>query len=187
MSNNQLIFGIDPKITIKEVNENLSQSILNEVDSTFTGYKIKYATKLLEDLLDNKEVKEKIQRDTSNYLQRNQTKEILGSKVQEAAVYTVYDFSECNHSEYSELVEIENYIKNRKKEIEKELTDFCKSLEKQDGKLFNQGSLKIETTPTKSIIKEFDHKLVTIANKSDIDEVEAPKKIQKMGLKYFIK
>lgn len=172
---------LDITVPIKERIASAREFILKSENAVQAGLRLKYLSKFTEDLYDDKEVKAKITDDTRAFIDLNKD----FKKVKYQSVYTNYDYTVCMHRELDSLVQIQKVVNERVKEIEKELSEYAKVVESKQGKMFENGSMVLETD-TKNIIVEYDWELVRQINGEEPITINPPKKYQTMGLKYYL-
>jgi hypothetical protein len=172
---------LDITVPIKDRIESAKKFILESENAVQAGLRLKYLSKFTEELYDDKEVKEKITNDTRAFIDLNKD----FKKVKYQSVYTNYDYSVCMHRELDQLVQIQKAVDERVKEIQKELNEYAKVVENKQGKMFENGSMVLETD-TKNIIVEYDWELVRQVNGEEPITINPPKKYQTMGLKYYL-
>lgn len=177
---------LDITVPIKERIASAKEFILKSENSMEAGLRLKYLAKFVENLIGSKEgdkeIKAKITNDTKAFIDLNKDY----TKVKYQVTYTDYDYTVCMHRELDSLVQIQKVVNERVKEIEKELSEYAKVVESKQGKMFENGSMVLETD-TKNIIVEYDWELVRQINGEEPITINPPKKYQTMGLKYYLK
>lgn len=172
---------LDITVPIKDRIISAKEFILKSENAVQAGLRLKYLNKFTEELYEDKEVKDKITNDTKDFIDLNKD----FKKVKYQATYTNYDYSGCMHKELDQLMKIQKTVNERVKEIEKELSEYAKVVENKQPKMFENGSMVLETD-TKNIIVEYDWELVRQVNGEEPITINPPKKYQTMGLKYFL-
>lgn len=169
-----IITTFDSKAYIQKIKDGIINGEVNAL-SAFTI--VKRMAKVSEEVLKDENVKKAANDEADKHLSGNQKSFTLhGATICKAATYTYYNFSECNHPVWNELKKIETEVKDRLKLLEEEL----KLLIIPDNK---QHTLGIGLD-SKSIVVESMPFLKWEANEDQV-VVNAPKKIQQMGLKYM--
>jgi len=134
-----------------------------------------------EELNKDKELKELFYDKTREYIQGGYDK-LCGLKVQIATVATSYDYTDCNHVELNELLNIQEAIALRIKSIQKELQDMAKDSEKA----YAKGDLFGVPSNTKTVVIEH-MPVLSCAPSGEVCTISPPIKKSIMGLKYFKK
>lgn len=181
--NNQQFLNLIDNTTLinaKEFIEVIKQEIKNGNVNPLQGLTvIKRMAKIAEEISKDEEIKESASKELDKHLTGNtKSIQLYGATICKAATYTFYDFSECNHPYYNELKSIQEQINNEVKRIEEELKLLIPSETKQANLTFGI------TGDTKDIIIESSIKLIIEPN-GLIVNVKAPRKIQKIGIKFM--
>lgn len=178
ISNSNELMSLSQSFDSKQYIRDITFAIKNGEISALGGYTVlKRFQKIAEEVFKDKEIKDLALAEAEKYLVgNNKSVELWSAKITKAATYTYYDFSECNHPVLDELYKIKKEVEESIKSIEEEL----KLLIKPEGK---QTELGIGLD-TKQIIVEKMPFLQWIENEDQVT-VQAPKKIQQIGLKYM--
>lgn len=164
-------------MNVKQLSNVIKSSLLEgEGNAAKLGVVLKRMEKLHKEVTSDESCKEAILEETRKYMENGKSAEILGAVISERATKTWYDFNECGHTEYDDLCRIEEFVKNRKKEIEAEL----KLLIPDTKKSINSFAIK---KSSKSIIIENTYKLEEVPL-GDVVDVKPPQKLQSSGLVY---
>ncbi len=178
MNNEILDIRQNDKLT-KDIIQDTSDKILNgEVNAAHAGVVIKRMAKIAEEILKNKAVKDAIYKETEKYIQGGE-KNIFGASISISPTYTFYDFKDCGHVQLNELYSIQEQVKECIKNIEDEL----KLMVSTKSTLINtDGILGIKDTSKEVVINGMPY--FEFKSCDDIVRVQAPIKVQSIGLKY---
>lgn len=157
--------------------EGIKNSIKNGEVNPLTAYTVvKRFEKVAKAITEDNEIKDLVLNEADKYLGGNtKSFKLHGATICKMPVYTWYDFSECGHMEYDELLKIKLQVESRLKQIEEEL----KLLILPDNKL-TLGIL----SDNKTIVIDKMPFLNMVEHGEEIT-VKAPLKMQKIGLKYM--
>ena len=162
-----------------EVAQKIRTAILEgHVDAAKVGVFLKRFAKVAEILKEDKVVNSIITEETQKHLVGNKGT-VFGASISYTSTYTAYDFKECGHTELDTLYEIRDEINERIKDLEEELKLL---VPKDDYKAGAIPGLGIENT-SKSIVFERLPKLI-MEDYGVVGQVEPPRKVQKIGLRY---
>lgn len=177
------IIDLREPIALEDIKSNIRDLILEgRIDAAKVGVVLKKMERTATELLKEEKVKDMIVGATEQYLSGQKSTVLFGATITRAAIYTTYDFSECNHPELDELYKIRDNIDDRIKLIEEELKLLIDN--KNSDITPNDGKIDFGIkTKVKNIIIESIPTLVEQAS-GEVAEVKAPIKKQKMGIKY---
>lgn len=165
---------------IEKENFALSKAHILEMKNTFeVGIKLKQIVKFITSLQNDKDIKQKILKDTELVLENNKS-----DLVTVTTTKSTFDYTQCGHKEYDSLLQIQKSVNARIKEIE---TNDLKPLliKKNAVNIFEKGE-KNDLSNEKTIIVEFDHEYSVYTNGSEVNVIKAPENIKEMGLKYTV-
>lgn len=138
---------------------------------------VKRMENIAKTVLEDKEFKKLGLDEVEKHLSGNQkTIELYSAKISKAVTYTYFEFQDCGHPVWDELDKIEKIVKEAKKLIEEELKLLIPKETSQIG-------LGI-TNDTKQIVVEKVPMLQWLDNEDQVT-VQAPKKIQQIGIKFL--
>lgn len=168
----------------KEVIENIKNNIINGTVNPLEGFTVlKRMAKVAEEVLKDDDIKRMASDEFDKYSAEAKGKSILlhSAQICKMATYTYYDFKDCKHEILDALYEIQEIVKHQIKVVEDELKLL---VPKDDG--FKAGAipgLGIENT-AKSVVFERFPKLIW-EDYGVVGQVEQPRKVQTIGLKYM--
>jgi hypothetical protein len=170
---------VDTKDIINGILDNIKSGNVNALEA-FTV--VKRMKKVSEAVLEDKVIKEMADKEFDKYqgeIKGGKSLQRYGASISRSAVHTYYDFSGCNHDELNAWYEIVKAAEQRIKQIEEELKLL---VPKDDYKPGTIPGLGIQNT-SKQVVFEKLPKL-TMEDYVEVGQVEAPRKVQQIGLRY---
>lgn len=167
----------------KDIVTNIVSNIVEGHVDPLVGYTIlKRMAKVSEEALKDEKVRNMAENEFDKYAAEAKGKSILlhGAQICKMATYTYYDFSGCGHEVLDELYAIQKEVKDRISLIEDELKLLVPKDEYKAGTIPGFGIVN----NNKDVIYSTLPKLAWDSY-GGVGTVMAPKKIQKMGLKYM--
>ena len=163
----------------KQYIEGIKHSIKEGLVDPLAVYTVlKRMNKISEEIFKDKDIKDIVNNEADKHLSGNtKTFNLYSATITKMAVYTTYDFKGCGHPVLDELYKIQEEVKERIKNIEEELKLL---IPKTDNTKIGFG---IEDSG-KAIIVENIPELVLV-NSGETVRVQAPQKIQQIGLKFM--
>ncbi len=173
------LFDIRQPFNSKDVIENIIDNVVEgRIEPTKVGVILKRMEKVSKAVLENKKVKEIINDSFDKYMTgTTNSVKLYSATIVKMPVWTGYNFDDCGHPELNELYKIQKEVEDRIKGIEEELKLMIPKVEK------NQVGLGIKDTG-KTVLIEAMPKLIW-EESGEALRIEAPKKLQKIGLKYM--
>lgn len=139
---------------------------------------LKRNNKVAEEIFEDKEISAIVLNEAEKYLSGNQKSfKLYGATICKMAVHTWYDFSGCGHPVLDELYKIRQEVEARIKALEEELKLLIPKETKGQMSFGIQGD-------TKTIVVE-KMPFLRFEDSDDQVVVQAPKKIQREGLKFM--
>jgi len=150
-----------------------------DVDALEAYTILKRMQKIPEEVFKDEEIKDLALDSFDKHLAGGKVKSVTlySAQICKGATYTYYDFSECNHPLLNKITDLINSLTEEKKRIEEELKLLILS-DSQQASVFsiNSDEKEIIVPKTPKIVWEDSGEIVT---------VKAPRKMQKIGLKYL--
>lgn len=170
---------INTKDIINQTISNIKEGLINPLEA-FTV--LKRMSKVSEEVLKDESIKDLANTEFEKYipeLKGKKSVEVYGAQISKSAVHTYYEFGQCGHEVLDELYRIQSHVKHEIARIEDELKLLIPNDDYKAGSIPGFG---IENTK-KTVVFEKMPKL-TYEDYGVVGEVERPKKIQKIGLRY---
>lgn len=182
-NNTMSLLDVRQPVSTKDVISNIIDNVKNGHVNPLEAFTIlKRMAKVSEEVLEDEDIKRMARTEFSKYTpEKKGTKSIVvfGASISESATYTWYDFKDCKHDVLDALYEIQEIVKNQIKNIEDELKLL---IPKDDYKAGSIPGFGIQSTATSKVFQHLP-KLVW-EEYGVIGDVEPPKKIQTIGLRY---
>lgn len=179
MSNNLL--DVRNVVPTADIIKNICDSIMEgRIDPVEAAVILKRMSKTAEEVYKNPQVKQTIENAFDKYFSGTKTVEVFGARVVKCPVYTSYDYSECGHPQLDEINKIIEQLLHEKERIENELKLLIPLSEYKAGQTPGFGI----PSDNKDVIIPKMPKLDWIDD-GEVVNVKAPKKVQKIGLKYM--
>lgn len=180
MENNQLEL-VENSILINagDFISSITNAILTgEVDPLKGVTVVKKMAKIAEEVLKNEDIKNLALKELDKHLSgKTKSIQLYGATICKAAVHTYYDFSECNDPRLQSLLDIKSQIEHQIALYQEELKLLIPS-ETKEAQMFGI------TKDTKDIVVENTFELSLVPS-GEVVTVKAPRKIQKMGMKFM--
>lgn len=178
------LLDVRQPVTTKDIIANIVNNVKEGNVNPLEAYTVlKRMAKVSEEVLKDEDIKALAVREFDKYTPEKKgtkTVNVFGAGITYSPTYTWYDFKGCKHEVLDALYEIQEQVKHQIGLIEAELKLL---IPKDDYKAGVVPGLGIENT-TKSVVFERLPSLVW-EDYGIIGQIEPPKKVQNMGLKYM--
>jgi hypothetical protein len=177
------LLDVRQPVNTRDIIENIKSQVKEGRVNPLEAFTVlKRMHKVSEEVLKDQAIKEMSNNEFDKYIGELKGKKSLeryGAQICKTATYTFYDFSECKHEVLDELYRIQEEVKEKIKNIEEELKLIPDYSEKS-------GAIPGLGIPNTSVSKVFEQipKLVW-EDYGIIGQVERPRKVQTIGLKYM--
>lgn len=175
ISNSNEIMNLSQSFDSKQYIRDIKSSVINgEVNALQAFTVLKRMAKISEELTKDKDIKQLALDEFDKH--PGKSLEAWSAKIIRAATYTYFDFSECNHPQLNELYDIQKRVEADIKNLEEELKLLIPKETTQIGLgiVSDSKDIVIKQMPSYGYVEHEDQ--VT---------VNAPKKIQQIGLKFM--
>lgn len=177
------LYDIRESTDVATFTASLRDMILDgKIDAAKAGVIIKKMEKSAETLLKDTAVKAVINDATEKYLDGQRKGRVFGADVAYTAVHTFYDYKDCGHPVLDALYDIQKEVDARIKLLEAELKLLVDM--KNSDITPNSGKLNFGIAPKAKTVVVEQIPTLTWVDSGEIASVKAPKKGQKMGIKY---
>lgn len=177
------LLDVRQPVNTKDIIDGIINNIKSgKVDPLEAYTVVKRMSKVSEKVLEDEEIKKMADKEFDKYIgeiKGGKSLQRFGASISRSAVHTYYDFTGCKHEELDEWYKILEQVKYRIGQLEEELKLL---VPKDDYKAGVIPGLGIENT-SKSIVFERLPKL-TMEDYGVVGQVEPPRKVQKIGLRY---
>lgn len=172
---------VNTKDVIQSIKDNINSGEVNPLEAYSV---LKRMAKVSEEVLKDETIKEMANKEFDKYLGEaksgKKSVDVYGAQICKTATYTWYDFKECKHEVLDALYAIQEEVKQKIAVFEAELKLMIPPDSYKPGAIPGLG---IANT-SKSVVFEYMPRLEW-EQYGNIGQVEPPRKVQSIGLKYM--